>query len=42
LTPVLPIAWTDLLVLPICPVAAALVAATAARLAALRLLKDMA
>ena len=42
LTPVLPIAWTDLLVLPICPVAAALVAAAAARLAALRLLKDMA
>jgi len=42
LTPVLPIAWTDLAVLPICPVAAALVAATAARLAALKLLKDMA
>jgi len=42
LTPVLPIAWTDLLVLPICPLAAALVAATAARLAALRLLKDLA
>jgi cell division transport system permease protein len=42
LTPVLPIAWTDLLVLPVCPVAAALVAATAARMAALRLLKDMA
>ncbi len=42
LTPVLPIAWTDLAVLPICPVAAALVAATSARLAAMRLLKDMA
>ena len=42
LTPVLPIAWTDLLALPLCPVAAALVAAAAARLAALRLLKDMA
>jgi cell division transport system permease protein len=41
LTPVLPIAWTDLLVLPICPLAAALVAATAARLAALRLLKEL-
>ena len=41
LTPVLPVAWTDLLVLPICPLAAALVAATAARLAALRLLKDL-
>lgn len=42
LTPVLPVAWTDLAVLPICPVAAALVAATSARLAAMRLLKDMA
>lgn len=41
LTPVLPVAWTDLLVLPICPLAAAIVAATAARLAALRLLKDL-
>jgi cell division transport system permease protein len=42
LTPVLPIAWSDLLVLPICPLAAALAAAAAARMAALRLLKDMA
>ncbi len=42
LTPVLPIAWSDLLVLPICPLAATVVAALAARIAALRLLKDMA
>ena len=42
LTPILPIAWTDLLVLPLCPLAAALVAAGASRTAAMRLLKEMA
>ena len=42
LTPVLPLAWTDLLVLPACPLAAALLAALAARATALRLLKKMA
>jgi cell division transport system permease protein len=41
LTPILPIAWTDLLVLPICPLAAALIAAAAARTAAMGLLKEM-
>jgi cell division transport system permease protein len=41
LAPVLPIAWTDLLVLPICPLAAALIAGAAARLAAMRLLREM-
>ncbi len=42
LTPVLPVAWIDLLALPICPLAAAVVAGLAARWAALRLLKEMA
>ena len=42
LTPILPIAWSDLLVLPLCPLAAALVAVVAARDAAMRLLKEMA
>jgi cell division transport system permease protein len=41
LTPVLPLAWTDLLVLPACPVIAALVAALAARMTAMGLLKEM-
>jgi cell division transport system permease protein len=41
LTPVLPLAWTDLLAPLPCPLAAALVAGIAARTAALRLLKDM-
>jgi cell division transport system permease protein len=41
LTPVLPIAWTDLLALPACPLAAALIAAVAAWMAAMKLLKDM-
>lgn len=39
LTPVLPVAWTDLLILPACPILAALVAALAARGAALGLLR---
>jgi cell division transport system permease protein len=42
LTPVLPIAWSDLLWLALCPPSAALVAAIAARVSALRLLKDIA
>jgi cell division transport system permease protein len=42
LTPILPIAWTDLLVLPICPLAAAMIAGAAARTAAMRLLREMA
>ena len=41
LTPVLPLAWSDLLVLPICPVIAGLVAAAAARYTATALLKEM-
>jgi cell division transport system permease protein len=41
LTPVLPIAWTDLLWVFACPLIAAATAALAARLTALRLLKDM-
>ena len=41
LTPVLPLAWTDLLVLPACPLIAALIAAMAARATALRLLREM-
>ena len=41
LTPVLPLAWTDLLAPLPCPLAAALVAGIAARGAALRLLRDM-
>lgn len=42
LTPVLPVAWIDLLWLAACPPVAALVAALAARVAALKLLKDLA
>ncbi|MEH0196983.1 ABC transporter permease [Caulobacter sp. CCNWLY153] len=41
LTPVLPLAWMDLLAPLPCPLIAALVAGLAARAAALRLLKDM-
>jgi len=41
LTPVLPVAWTDLLLLLPCPLIAAAVAALAARSAALGLLKSM-
>jgi len=41
LTPVLPLAWSDLAVLPACPLIAALVAALAARVTAMRLLKRM-
>jgi len=41
LTPVLPIAWTDLLWLSACPFVAAAVAALSARLSALRLLRNM-
>jgi cell division transport system permease protein len=41
LTPALPLAWSDLLVLPACPLIAALVAALAARFTALGLLKEM-
>ncbi len=41
LTPALPLAWSDLLVLPICPLIAAVIAALAARATALALLKDM-
>jgi cell division transport system permease protein len=40
LTPVLPVAWSDLLALAPCPVLAAAVAALAARAAAMRLLKE--
>jgi cell division transport system permease protein len=42
LTPVLPLAWTDLLPLALCPLAAAAVAALAARATAMGLLRDMA
>jgi cell division transport system permease protein len=41
LTPVLPLAWSDLMILPACPVIAAAIAALAARATALRLLKEM-
>jgi cell division transport system permease protein len=41
LTPALPLAWSDLLALPACPLIAALVAALAARFTALGLLKEM-
>jgi len=41
LTPVLPIAWTDLLAVAPAPLAAALVAALAARLTSLALIRDM-
>ncbi|HEX4179889.1 MAG TPA: ABC transporter permease [Caulobacteraceae bacterium] len=42
LTPILPLAWTDLLPLALCPLAAAAVAAAAARATAMGLLKNMA
>jgi cell division transport system permease protein len=42
LTPVLPLAWTDFLPLALCPLAAAGVAAAAARATAMNLLRDMA
>ncbi|MDB5419451.1 MAG: ftsX [Phenylobacterium sp.] len=41
LTPALPVAWSDLAVVLICPLAAALVAAVAARLTASALIRDM-
>ncbi|MDB5476581.1 MAG: ftsX, partial [Phenylobacterium sp.] len=41
LTPALPIAWSDLAVVIACPLIAALVAATAARLTATALIRDM-
>jgi cell division transport system permease protein len=41
LTPVFPIAWIDLLALAACPVLAGLTAATAARLTAARLLREL-
>jgi cell division transport system permease protein len=41
LTPALPVAWSDLIVLALCPLAAAVVAATAARLTASALIRDM-
>jgi cell division transport system permease protein len=41
LTPVLPLAWSDLLVVLPCPPLAALIGALAARAAALRLLRDL-
>lgn len=39
LSPVIPLAWADLLPLPACPLAAALIASAAARLAAIRILR---
>lgn len=41
LTPALPIAWSDLLVVVACPLTAAIVAAVAARLTASALIRDM-
>ncbi|MFZ5728240.1 MAG: cell division protein FtsX [Pseudomonadota bacterium] len=41
LTPVLPVAWTDLLAVLPCPLAAALVAAAAARLTATSLIREL-
>jgi len=41
LTPVLPVAWTDLLAVLPCPLAAALVAAVAARLTATSLIREL-
>jgi cell division transport system permease protein len=41
LTPVVPIAWTDLMAILPCPVIAALVAATAARITAVRLVREL-
>jgi cell division transport system permease protein len=40
LTPVLPLAWSDLLFLPLCPLIAALTAALAARFTAMALLRE--
>jgi cell division transport system permease protein len=42
LTPMLPVAWIDLLALPPCPLLAALIAALAARVTAMALLGEMA
>jgi cell division transport system permease protein len=42
LTPALPFSWTDIAAVIPCPLAAAAVAAVAARLTALRLIRDMA
>lgn len=39
-SPVLPVAWADLLILPACPIIAAAIAALAARATALRLLRE--
>ena len=41
LTPVLPLAWIDLLPLALCPLAAAAIAALAARATAMKLIKEM-
>jgi cell division transport system permease protein len=41
ISPVLPVAWTDLLVAPVCPILAAGVAALAARLTAAALIRGM-
>lgn len=41
ITPVLPIAWSDLAVVVLCPLIAAIVAAVAARFTAVRLIRDM-
>ena len=41
LTPALPLAWSDLLAVLPCPLLAALVAAAAARITAMRLIRDM-
>jgi cell division transport system permease protein len=41
LTPILPFAWTDMLILPVCPIIAASIAAVAARGTAMNLLKAM-
>jgi cell division transport system permease protein len=42
LTPALPVAWSDILAVLPCPLIAAAVAAAAAHLTAVRLIKDMA
>ena len=42
LTPALPLAWSDLLAVIPCPLIAALVAAAAAQLTAMKLIRDMA
>jgi cell division transport system permease protein len=41
ITPVLPIAWSDLAVVVLCPLIAAIMAAVAARFTAVRLIRDM-